>query len=98
MDKVWVVTIDTRRFFDDCECSFLPLMWTVFGVYSSEEKAKADVKDYFMRRFAGDYEYCFDKTDIDGNSLSYDEVFKRIDQNYGGVAYYGVDYYWEDIE
>lgn len=46
--NVWVVTVESRRFFDECQYSYLPEMDKVFGVYSTKEKASSEVWDYFM--------------------------------------------------
>lgn len=96
--QVCVVTIESRRFFDECEKSYLPLMNTIFGIYLTKEKAEKEVWDYFMRRFEGKYEICLQEEDIEGMYLDYDVVFKRTDKEYGGVAYYGVNYHIETIE
>lgn len=98
LKQVCVVTIDSRRFFDECEKSFLPEMYTVFGVYSTVEAAQKEVYDYFMRRFEGLYEPCFEENDVDGVTLDYDIVFKRTDKEYGGIAYYGINYWVENVE
>ena len=45
--EVWVVTIESRRFFDECQHSYLPEMNKVFGVYSTKEKASEEVWNYF---------------------------------------------------
>ena len=94
---VYVVTIDTRRFFDECQYSYLPVMHRVFGVYDSLEKAHKDVWDYFVNNETEQYEICFDDYDADGVFLGYDDTFKRTDERYGGCAYYGVDYHTEVI-
>lgn len=98
LKQVCVVTIDSRRFFGECGGSFLPEMYTVFGVYSTEEAAHKEVYDYFMRRFEGLYEPCFEENDVDGETLDYDIVFKITDKKCGGIAYYGINYWVENVE
>lgn len=98
METVCVVTIDTRRFFDECLASYLPIKHKVFGVYTDINKAQSDVWEYFSERFKEEYEYCLDKFDKDGEPLVYDDVFTRTDKKYGGIAYYGISYHIENIE
>lgn len=98
LKQVCVVTIDSRRFFGEYVGGFLPEMYTVFGVYSTVEAAHEEVYDFFMRRYEGLYEPCFEENDVDGETLDYDIVFKRTDKEFGGVAYYGVDYHIKNVE
>ena len=98
MATVCVVTIDTRRFFDECLYSHLPIMHKVFGVYTDMNKAQSDVWEYFSERFKDVYEYCPDNFDKDGEALVYDDVFTHTDKEYGGIAYYGIKYHIENIE
>lgn len=97
MEKVCVVTIDTRRFFDECQNSYLPIMHKVFGVYIDINKAQSAIWEYFSEKFKEEFEYCLDKIDKDGEALVYDDVFTRTDKTYGGIAYYGISYYMENI-
>ena len=96
--KVCVVNIETRRFFDECQKSYLPVMNPIFGVYSTREKAEAEVFDYFANRFKEQYELCFEDFDIDGERLDYDFCFKRVDKLFGGCAFYSVNFYLETID
>ena len=93
--EVWVVTIESRRFFDECQHSYLPEMNKVFGVYSTKEKASEEVWNYF----GGDnFESFFDNHDADGDFIGCELVFKRVDKKYGGHALYGVDFHLETID
>lgn len=96
--KVCVVHIETRRFFDECQSSFLPVMYPIFGVYSTREKAEHAVWDYFTNRFKEKYEVCFDNFDAEGNGLYFDLCFKREDKTFKGCAFYGVNFYLETID
>lgn len=96
--EVCVVHIETRKFWDDCQKSYLPTMYPIFGVYSTKEKAERDLWDYFTNRFKEEYEPCFDEFDIDGGRLGYDVCFKLVDKAFGGCAYYCVDFYLETID
>lgn len=95
---VCVVHIETRRFFDECQSSYLPEMYPIFGVYSTMEKAKGEVWDYFTDRYGEEHEVCFDKFDAEGNTLSYDLCFKREDKTYKGHALYCIEFYLETID
>ncbi len=75
--KVCVVHIETRRFFDECQKSFLPILYPIFGVYSTKEKAEHSVWDYFANRFKEQYKVCCDNFDAEGNVLEFDLCFKR---------------------
>ena len=96
--KVCVVHIETRRFFDECKNSYLPVMYPIFGVYSTREKAERAVWDYFTNRFKEQYEVCCDNFDAEGNCLDFDLCFKREDKIFKGCAFYGVDFYLETID
>lgn len=96
--KVCVVHIETRRFFDECQDSYLPEMYPIFGVYSTEEKAEQAVFDYFTNRYKEQHEPCFEDFDVDGERLDYDVCFKRVDKAFGGCAFYGVNFYLETID
>ena len=95
---VCVVHIETRRFFDECQDSYLPEMYPIFGVYSTREKAEQEVWDYFTNRFKEQYEVCFDDFDIDGERLNYDVCFKRVDKVFGGCAFYCVTFHLATID
>lgn len=97
MATVCVVTIDTRRIFDECQKSYLPIMHKVFGVYSDKNKAQSAIWEYFSEDFKEIFEYCLDNFDKDGEVLAYDDVFMRTDKKYGGIAYYGIDYHIENV-
>lgn len=96
--KVYVVHIETRRFFDECQKSYLPVMYPIFGVYSTREKAEVEVFDYFANRFKEQHEQCFEDFDTDGERLDYDVCFKRVDKVFGGYAFYLVKFYLETID
>lgn len=96
--KVCVVHIETRRFFDECQSSFLPVMYPIFGVYSTREEAEHAVWDYFTNRFKEKYEVCCDNFDAEGNGLYFDLCFKREDKTFKGCAFYGVNFYYETID
>ncbi|MBQ2397302.1 MAG: hypothetical protein II304_09770 [Bacteroidales bacterium] len=96
--KVCVVHIETRRFFDECQSSFLPVMYPIFGVYSTREEAEHAVWDYFTNRFKEKYEVCCDNFDAEGNGLYFDLCFKREDKTFKGCAFYGVNFYCETID
>lgn len=96
--KVYVVHIETRRFFDECQNSYLPEMYPIFGVYSTREKAEVEVFDYFANRFKEQHEQCFEDFDIPGEGLDYDVCFKRVDKVFGGCAFYLVKFYLETID
>lgn len=96
--EVYVVHIETRSFFDECQNSYLPVMYPIFGVYSTREKAELSVWDYFANRFKEQYEVCCDDFDIDGEGLDYDVCFKRVDKVFGGYAFYLVKFYLETID
>ena len=95
---VYVVHIETRRFFDECQSSYLPEMCPIFGVYSTREKAEREVWDYFTNRFKEQYELCLDNFDIDGERMDYDVCFKRVDKTYKGCAFYGVTFHLATID
>ena len=63
--EVCVVHIETRRFWDASQNSYLPVMYPIFGVYSTREKAEYAVWDYFTNRFEGKYKVCFDDFDAE---------------------------------
>ena len=90
--KVIVVTIESRRYFDECERSYLPLYKTVFGVYKSKENALKDVWKSF-----GSYEINLDYLDENGEYMDFDDSFKFIDETYGGYAIYCVKYSEETV-
>lgn len=96
--EVCVVHIETRRFFDECQSSYLPVMYPIFGVYSTKERAEEAVWDYFANSFKEQYELCCDDFDIDGERLGYDACFKRVDKVFGGCAFYGVNFYLGTID
>ena len=96
--EVCVVCIETRRFWDECQSSYLPTMYPIFGVYSTREKAEREVWDYFTNRFKEQYEVYLDNIDAEGERLFYDLCFKREDKIYKGHALYGVDFYLETID
>lgn len=96
--KVCVVHIETRRFFDECQNSYLPVMYPIFGVYSTRGKAEAAVFDYFVNRFKEQHEQCFEDFDTDGESLDFDVCFKRVDKVFGGYAFYLVKFYLKTID
>ena len=95
---VYVVHIETRRFFDECQSSYLPEMCPIFGVYSTREKAEREVWDYFTNRFKEQYEVCCDDFDTEGNRLYFDLCFKREDKTFKGCAFYGVDFHLATID
>lgn len=95
--KVCVVHIETRRFFDECQSSYLPVMCPIFGVYSTREKAEREVWDYFTNRFKEQYEVCCNDFDTEGNRLYFDLCFKREDKTFKGCAFYLVNFYLETI-
>lgn len=96
--KVCVVHIETRRFFDERQASYLPVMYPIFGVYSTREKAEVEVFNYFANIFKEKYEQCFEDSDIDGVGLDYDVCFKRVDKVFKGCAFYLVNFYLETID
>lgn len=96
--KVCVVHIETRRFFDECQNSYLPVMYPIFGVFSTRETAEKAVWDYFTNRFKEQFEMYCDNFDAEGNRLFYDLCFKREDKVFKGHALYGVDFYVETID
>lgn len=96
--EVWVVTIESRRFFDECQHSYLPEMNKVFGVYSTKEKASSEVWDYFMGKDAEKYEIFLDNYDANGEYIGCEYIFKRVDEKYGGHALYGIDFHLETID
>ena len=92
--NAWVVTVESRRFFDECQYSYLPEMHKVFGVYSTKEKAQSEVWNYFKDKFE-----LFDENyDADGEYIGCELIFKRVDEKYGGHALYGIDFYLETID
>lgn len=96
--EVCVVHVETRLFFDECQSSSLPVMYPIFGVYSTREKAEREVWDYFTNRFKEQYEVCFEDFDFDGENLDYDVFFKRVDKAFGGCAFYCVNFYLKTID
>lgn len=96
--EVCVVHIETRRFFDECRSSHLPVMHPIFGVYSTREKAEREVWDYFTNRFKEQYEVCCDNFDTEGNCLFYDLCFKCEDKIFGGCSFYLVNFCLETID
>ena len=96
-NPLYIVRIETIRFFDDCEYSYLPYFNEIFGVYTDEQQAKKSVWEYFGSN--DDYEIIIDECDdIDNVVISNDsDVFKYVDKTYGGVAYYIVSYHIEWI-
>jgi hypothetical protein len=96
--NVCVVSIETRRFFDECQASYLPEMYKVFGVFSTQEKAENAVFSYFMDRYSGQYEIYDECHDADGNYIGSDIVFIRKDKMFGGHALYGIEFHHKDID
>lgn len=96
--NVWVVTVESRRFFDKSQYSYLPEMNKVFGVYSTKEKASNEVWDYFMGKGAEKYEIFLDDYDVEGKYIGCEYVFQRVDEEYGGHALYGIDFHLETID
>lgn len=96
--EVCVVHIETRRFFDECQYSYLPEMYPIFGVYSTREKAVEAVWDYFANRYKEQHEVCYDTFDAEGNYLFYDLCFKREDKTFKGCAFYSVNFYLQTID
>ena len=95
--KVWVVTIDTIQKWDECQDSYLPTMNKVFGVYSTKDEAIQEVWSYFSPKIDKGYEYGFDTEDQEGNWLDYEDLFILTDPEYGGRAYYCVNYHLETL-
>lgn len=95
--KVWVVTIDTIKNWDEFGVSYLPTMHQVFGVYQSEKEAKDAVWSYFGPKLDNGYEIGFDREDKEGNYLYYDDLFILTDPNYNGQAYYCINYHLENL-
>ena len=95
--KVWVVTIDTIKNWDECQGSYLPTMNKIFGVYSSENEARHAIWSYFSPLMDKGYEYGFDNEDQESNWLDYEDLYIRTDPNYGGKAYYCVNYHLETL-
>ena len=60
MEKVCVVTIDTRRFFDECQKSYLPIMHKVFGVYIDRDKAQSAIWEYFRDQINFSFHFEFE--------------------------------------
>lgn len=88
--KIWIVTVESHRFFDEFERSYLPLFNPVFGVYSSEHEANEAIWRHF-----GDekYEYMDNDDEVcdrDGSYIYHDEAFKYTDKEHGGYAIYGI--------
>lgn len=96
--EVCVVHIETRRFYDECQNSYLPEMYPIFGVYSTREKAGQAVGDYFLNRYKEQHEPYFEYFDIDGERMDYDVCFKRMDKAFGGCAFYCVNFFLETID
>lgn len=92
--KVYVVHIETDRFFDECERSYLPLMQDIFGVYLSKNTAEKEIFEYFD----GD-EYVLEQTipihTDKGTEYAY--IFKYEDKNYGGYCLYTIDIIEETV-
>lgn len=96
-NPLYIVRIESIRFFDDSQYSYLPYFNEIFGVYTDEQQAKNAVWAYFGS--SDDYEIIIDECDdIDNVIISNNsDVFKYVDKTYGGVAYYIVSYHVEWI-
>lgn len=89
--ELHIVRIESIRHFDEFEHSYLPYMHEIFGVFKSKKEATEAVW-----RFFGDDKY---EIEFDKDECPYcDELFKYVDKEYGGVAYYGIFYHTEYIE
>ena len=96
--EVYVVTIDSHRYFDECEHSYLPLFHKVFGVYHTKDEAvKAVYRCFCDDASVSKYEMYLDDYSPNGEYLGHDDMFLYKDEKYGGYAIYGVDYYLEKI-
>lgn len=86
--KVYVVHIETDRFFDECEESYLPVMKDIFGVYLSKDTARKEI----FERFNGE-KYVLEQTipihTDKGTEYAY--MFKYEDKEYGGYCLYIID-------
>lgn len=93
--EIWIVTIDSHRFFDECEYSYLPIFHKIFGVYNSKAEAEKAVWSCF-----GDdkYEYILPTEIMDTHQIYHDIMFKYVDKEYGGYAIYGIDYHMEFLK
>lgn len=90
---IWVVTIDTLKYFDECQRSFLPDFHKVFGVYRTKDEAMGALYSTFYNE-KGEYEPMTDNELVElGCSDGYDEAFKYEDKEYGGFAIYGIEYH-----
>lgn len=89
--ELHIVRIESIRHFDEFEHSYLPYMYEIFGVFKSKKEATEAV----WRSFGTDeYELMFDCDECP----HCDELFKYVDKEYGGVAYYGIFYHEEHVE
>ena len=86
--ELHIVRIESIRHFDEFERSYLPYMNEIFGVFKSKKEATEAVGRYFG---SDEYEWIFNN-----DECPYcDELFKYVDKEYGGVAYYGIFYHTE---
>lgn len=87
--ELHIVRIESIRHFDEFERSYLPYMNEIFGVFKSKKEATEAVWSAFGTD--DKYEFVFDS-----EVCPYcDELFKYVDKEYGGVAYYGIFYHTE---
>lgn len=96
--EVWIVLVDSYRFFDPCQYSYLPTMHKVFGIYRSKMEALDNVWNYF-----GDnekYEYLTDgelSEYENGETIFGDDFFLYKDKQYEGYAIYAIEYFVENL-
>jgi hypothetical protein len=94
--KIWIATVDSHRYLDDFEYSYLPLYRKVFGVYHTRDEAVKAVFQKFCNE--ENYDIYFEQYAPNGEYLGYDHMFYYKDAKYGGYAIYGIDYHLETIE
>ena len=97
--EIWIVTIDSHRYFDECEYSNLPIFNKVFGVYHSKDEASKAVYEYFCDdTHKTKYEIYLDNYAPNGDYIGCEDMFLYKDVKYSGYAIYGIDYHLEIIE
>ena len=94
-DPLHIVRIESIRYFDDCQYSYLPYFDEIFGVYTSQKDAQRAVWSYFGKD--DEYEYICDGNIKDKEAPYADEIFKYVDKHHGGYAYYAIYYHTEWI-
>ena len=78
------------RHFDECECSYLPLFHSIYGVYEDMNDALNDVYTFLYSGNEEKYEVIEEHSLVSDKweNYGYEFTFKYTDKKYGGYALY----------